>query len=438
MNRFKKVISLFAAILILVSASLPAFALPQPDLELAAVSAVVINLDLGETIYTKNENEIRTMASLTKMMTALVAYDLCGGDTRGTTVQVPWNIWEYFAGFSNISVSGLVAGESFSMYDMLHALLIPSGNEAATTIAINYGYENFISQMNQKAAELGMNSTHFVNPHGLDAEGHYSTAADLAKLAVEFAANAELYEITQKVTYLLPATDLAEARTIYTTNLASIPSSGYYYSAMRGLKTGYTPNSGYCLASTATSGGARYLIVLLGCEVGKSFSESIELYRWCYNNLSIKSPIDNNTVVAQLGVTGSAEKDTFVVYPDAPIYRLFGNSNEIEVTYNCVLPESVPAPVAVGDVIGTAEVFYNGESVGTVNLIAREDIERNVFVVAMEAIGAAITSPVGMVVIGALFLILLFYLYYIKIVIPRKARRRAHKKNSQNKNKREK
>lgn len=432
MKRSRPFVLMLALILLL---ALPAQAagLPTPDVELTAQSAVIVNLDLGQTVYTKNENTVRSIASLTKMMTALVAYDLSGGQLKETNVTVPVNIWGFFEGYSNISVSGLVPGETLTLYDMLHALLIPSGNEAATSIALHFGYNEFIDAMNSKAAELGMKSTRFVNPHGLDAEGHVSTAHDIALLAQALYQNTALYEITQKTAYQLPATDRAEARTIYTTNLAMLSGSSSYYAPLRGIKTGYTKSAGHCLASTASYGGDRYLIVLMGCEYGSVFAETAALYRWCFLNLSVLSPIDGNTVAAQVKVTGSAQKDTLVLYPDRELYTLFAKGEQPEVTYRCELPESVPAPVAPGDIIGTAEVFYDGRSAGTINLVAREAIEKSIFIVAADMLGRLLTSTPAIIVMGLLFLFFIAYLYYIKVVIPRMEKRRKKQREQQKK-----
>lgn len=418
----KRITALLVALLISVSLVLPAGAIASPDVELSAASALVVNLETGREIYSRNADEQRSIASVTKMMTALVAYEAAGGNLAGTSITVPLDVWSYFDDW-DISVSGLVAGETMSMYDIMHALLLPSGNEAAITLAVHFGYNEFIGMMNQKAAALGMSGTHFVNPHGLDADGNYSTAHDLMLLTKAFVAATPLYEITQKTFYTLPATEYAGERAIYSTNYAQIESSDSYYSPVRGIKTGSTELAGRCLVSTAVYDNTSYAIVLLGC--GNSvFAETVSLYRWCFNNLSYYSPINANTAVTEIKVKSSSRKDALVLYSETDLFALFDASAAPEVTFKTHLPEKVKAPIAVGQVIGTADVFYNGEPAGTVNLISREEVKRNILVSALELVGAIVFSTPGMIVLGALFLILLVYLYYIKIALPRAARRK--------------
>lgn len=422
MKSFKGLAAVALLIALSLSLYVPASALAEPDVELSAASALVVNLETGTEIYSKNADERRSIASVTKMMTALVAYELCGGALKETTVTVPLDVWSYFDTY-DISVSGLVSGESMSLYDMMHALLLPSGNEAAVSIACHFGYAEFINKMNEKAAALGMSNSHFVNPHGLDADGHYSTAHDLIILTKAFIAATPIYEITQKTSYTLPETGYAEARTIYTTNYAQIESSDVYYSPVRGIKTGSTDLAGRCLVSTAVYGNTSYAIVLLGS--GSSvFSETVSLYRWCFNNLSYYSPISINTAVAEIKVKSSLRKDALVLYSAGELYSLFDDSKPGEVSYEIHLPESIKAPIAVGQVIGTADVFYNGVKTGTIDLVSREEVKRNIFVSALEFIGAIVLSTPGMIVLGALFLILIIYLYYIKIALPRAAKKR--------------
>lgn len=423
-----KVISAVLTVLLLVSAFTPAMALPVPELSLSAKAYAVYNLDLDCPVYSVSENETRKPASLVKMMTALVAYDMSGGKLKETMVTVPENIWSHFVGFGNISVCGLVPGESMSLYDILNGLLVASGNEAATTIALHFGYDGFMEAMNAKAAELGMNNTHFVNPHGLDNDKQYTTAADIMLLTRAFVKVPELYEISRRVTYQLPATAKSPSRTVYTTNNAMILSSADYYSPLRGVKTGTTPGAGQCLASTAVYGGNTYLVVVMGSSYGKAFSDSEALYRWAFVNLRIKSPIDRNTVVAQVKVTGSNKKDTLVLYPDRELLSLFGSDEAVEVTYECDLPQSVAAPVKSGDLLGTARVFYNGQEAGEVNLMAREDVSQNLLVVLMEFIGSALSSPLGIAICCLLVAVILIYIYLVKVVFPKRDKRRQARK----------
>ena len=201
-----------------------------------------------------------------------------------------------------------------------------------------------------------------------------------------------------------------------------------HYSPVRGIKTGYTNSAGHCLASTAVYGGVRYLAVLMGCDYNAVFSETDALYKWCFSSLKYVSPIDENTTVSSVKVKCAAKTDSLIVYPEQPLYGLFGADEQIEVTYELELPETVEAPIAVGQVIGKAKVYYSDVLAGEVNLISREEIKRSAFVAVMDAIKTAVLSLPGRIIIGALFLIFMAYLYYVKIVIPRAARKKKYRK----------
>lgn len=228
---------------------------PAPPPALKARAAIVIDLDTGAVLDQVNPHARLAPASLTKVITALVALDVLSLDQPVTVPasinQLPWDSTRM----------GLRVGERLTVRELLDGLFLNSGNDAAITLSeAAMPRAAFIARMNAKAAALGMSDTHFVNPIGLDDPAHYTSAADLAKAAIALrsrfpgvAAMASVERLT------LPATATHHAYALY--NLNELIRT---YSGATGLKTGWTGHAGGCLIATASRGGRTILVVLMG------------------------------------------------------------------------------------------------------------------------------------------------------------------------------
>ena len=254
----KAIIFLLTAIVVLSGAfSLPVSALYNDDVtvlnskrervpyKIQTPRYYIASMDTHDVLFAKNETEHCAPASLTKIITAIVALENCKDLT--TEIEVPEKCIRQLAGTES-SLGGLKAGEKVTMKDLLACLLIASANEAATTIADYIGggsYEKFIAMMNETAARLGCKDSHFVNAHGLDEDGHYSCAKDMAAFA-EYALTFPVFqELTALTEYKLPQTNLQKPRKVRTTNFLML--SGYreyYLPEAKGVKTGSTSNAG--------------------------------------------------------------------------------------------------------------------------------------------------------------------------------------------------
>ncbi|MFA4930975.1 MAG: D-alanyl-D-alanine carboxypeptidase family protein [Patescibacteria group bacterium] len=237
-----------------------------------ATSAVVIDVDTSAILYTKNADEQRAMASVTKLMTAVVALD---NIDMGEVITIA-------AADTNVEpvVMGLLPGEEIYAGEVLKGLLIKSGNDAALTLARVGGdgsVDSFIGSMNQKAAKLGLRNTHFVNPHGLDADGQYSSARDLALLAKYAMQNPTIVDIvrTKEMTVTSVSGDVSHY--LQTTN--ELLDS---YLNVQGVKTGFTDNAGQVLITQAEKDGHRVMAVVMNSP--DRFQESKILLDWGFNN----------------------------------------------------------------------------------------------------------------------------------------------------------
>jgi len=260
-------------------AGAPVPAYPQNDPALPDVSAEtwIVYDETAEVILASwNADEERSMASVTKVMTAMVVLD---NADLGERVTVPES-----ATSERGSSSGLVAGEERSVSDLLVAMMVRSGNDAALTLAQHVGDgspERFVAMMNAKAAELGMTSTSFVNPNGLDEEGHYSTARDLLTMTLASLEYPDIQRMARIRLVKLPADPTGKARHLTNTNhlLGTYP-------GVVGLKTGDTPWAGKVLIGVAERGPRRLVTVVMGSD--DHFGDTRELLDWGYRTYGLR------------------------------------------------------------------------------------------------------------------------------------------------------
>ena len=218
--------------------------------EIESKTALLYSIDTDDVIFSKNADVKRYPASLTKLMTAYIVVKNCKNLDEVVTVDSDW--FEELLG-SGATVANLKDGEELTVRNLLHMMLIPSAADASDTLAVYIGgsLEKFVDMMNAEAKSLKMDSTHFMNPHGLHDENHYSTASDLLKLSKAVLKMPVIKEICAKSSYTVPATNKSEERDLVTTNLMQNASTDYYYKYARGMKTGFTTPAGRCLISTA-------------------------------------------------------------------------------------------------------------------------------------------------------------------------------------------
>lgn len=238
--------------------------------DLTAVGISIVDFETGVILYEKNPHKRLKPASLTKIMTALVAMDYFDDDTV-LFVKNGQN--------ANGNTIKLKKGDQLTATDLLYGLLVPSGNDAAVTFAENYpgGYQAFISRMNSKAVEMGLKNTHFANVSGVEGENHYTTASDISSIARSALGRSQFSSIvsTQKITV---KSLKGNYYPLETTNLL-LGKPGIY-----GVKTGWTPEAGECLVILADRDDHPVIISLLGSE--DRFGEAETLFNWVYQNFT--------------------------------------------------------------------------------------------------------------------------------------------------------
>ena len=386
----KKLISTSAAVLSLIilfsSFSVFAYDFDLDGYQLDSKAAYVVNTDTGRVVFNNGADEKRSIASLTKIMTAVCVLENCGDLQEKVTAKQE----ELSAiGKTGLVTVGLRAGEKMSVENLLYCLLLPSAADAALVLADHVGgsVEGFVSMMNEKAASLGMENTHYVDPHGLHdiAQDHYSTARDQARLCEYAMKNKVFSKIVSTPEYIVPATNYLGQRKLESTNSLLIEDNSCSYESAKGIKTGYTKDAGRCLASAASNGSENYICVVLGCVTHQTngkpavrhFMDSIYLFEDAFKNYSLKTAFNENDVMTTVPDKCFGIKEDVRLVPEKEFRWLLKNGEEFSTELS-LLQEKLSAPVEKGEKLGECRILVGGTEVGTVDLVAEEDVERSV------------------------------------------------------------
>lgn len=421
MKRLKNLLCLIVAVVLMLTTCVSTFAVTYDYPEtLESETVLLINMDTGIPVLEKNADKVRYPASLTKIMTFIIASENIE-DINNTRITIRQEVLNPLLGTGS-SMSGLdyKVGESLTVIDLLHCLMVTSGNDAALVLADYVGggdMDKFVSMMNQKAKELGCENTNFVNPHGLHDENHYSTAYDLYKIT-SYALTLPMFsQITDTATYYCEGDDYP----LVTTNfLIDVNRGGdYYYTYAKGIKTGTTDEAGRCLITTGIADGYAYMCICMGAPYQNSdhngaMTDAKGLLRWALLNLELDRMITVETPVSEVHVNFTNSNDTIDLYPAETVYAILPKEREeSDVVKEANIPDSIDAPVKKGDVVGTVTVYYKGEAVQTVDLVAGEDVEKSGFAYAMHVFKSVLSSWIFWI---AFIFALILVIAYIKLV----------------------
>ncbi len=362
------------------------------DMHVDAGSAILVDADTGEILYEQDAHTKRYPASITKVMTCLLTLEAVdrGELSLEDVVTASGNL---HAGIGeNASTADIKEGEQLRVIDLLYAALIPSANEACNVLAetVSGSVDAFVDLMNQRAAELGMTGTHFANTHGYHDDDHYTTAYDIYLMSAEAMKYETFRTIVSSKNYTMPATNMHEERIVRSTNglISTFNVTGYWYEYAIGVKTGYTPEAGYCLSAAAEKNGKMLISVVMDCtrvegttgsEGFTYFSETVRLLNWGFSNFSQQVILDDSAMdFPEIAVTLSKEADYVTVHPSGALTITLPDDVDItsfERVVDC--PETVEAPVEAGQVLGKVTMTYNGQEYGSLDLVANSAVERS-------------------------------------------------------------
>jgi D-alanyl-D-alanine carboxypeptidase (penicillin-binding protein 5/6) len=315
--------------------------------DLYARAAVLADGETGRILLSKNGDEPMAMASTTKIMTCLVALE-------NASLSEVVEISEYAASMPDVQLNA-VAGDRFRMEDLLYALMLESDNDAAVAIAEHVGgsVEGFAEMMNQRASDMGCVQTHFVTPNGLDADGHYTTAAELAKIASEAIKNETFVQIINTASHSFSNVDGTRHYQVNNKDSFLQLMDGAF-----GIKTGFTGNAGYCFVGALNRDGRIFISVVLasGWPPNKNYKwqDTVKLMNYGVDHF-VKESIGTNQMSVGDIVVLNGSRDRVELTVDCRMEEwLMGEAEQASVTV--VQELSVTAPVAAGTVVGW--VYY--------------------------------------------------------------------------------
>lgn len=426
--------------------ALPAGAAQEPDLY--CTNAVLIDGVYNEVLYEKNAYDKAYPASMTKVMTALLTLEALEAGTITPDTMVTVSDYAARKDFPDESTANLKSGEQMCVKDLLYCLMLPSANDAAKALAEHLGgnVDAFAQSMNQRAKELGCKNTNFVNPHGLHNDNHYTCAYDMALMFMAAMEHDFFLEIISTPSYTAAATNISKERYFFNTNglISNLYYSGHVYDKCIGGKTGSTDEAGRCLVSAAEDGEKLMISVIMGSgpiEIdGKKrqgqFTESTRLLEYGFNNfrrLTISRPDDP---VDKVAVTLSRDADEVMVKPRGSLTLTLPNSIREEDIQSeiSLFADTVEAPVAEGQVMGSMRLFYEDREFGELELVAVTAVERSellykkmLFLNFMDEYGARIAIGAALAIV--LVVVLVFLLRRGRRRTYRSSRRRGRSGN---------
>ena len=341
-----------------------------PMLTLTASSALLMDAATGTILYAQNAEEERPIASVTKIMTLLLIFQAL----HDQTIQLEDSVIvsAHAAGMGGSQVY-LEEGETQTVETLIKCIVVASANDACVAMAeqIAGSEEAFVQRMNETAAALGMQHTHFVNCCGLDTEGHYSTAHDIALMSRDLTVNyPEIFNYTsiwmEDITH-----HTARGDTTFTLSNTNHLIKQYPYAT--GLKTGFTSTAGFCLSATASKDDLNLIAVVLNAPSSKERIADVKtLFEWGFANCRVYTD-ENLDSLPVLPVSRGRLSELYLKYDSAFHYLDTANTSG-ELSKKLELPDSVEAPIKEGDRIGKAVYTLNDQTVGSVDLLAAETI----------------------------------------------------------------
>ena len=359
-------------------------AAPADSLSLPCRAAVLIEPASGRVLYEKNADERVPIASITKLMTLLLTFEAVHGGKLTLDTPVPVSEHAYHMGGSQI---WLEPGEQFTLDEMIKAICVSSANDAAVAVAelVGGSEPGFVQMMNARAAELGMVNTTFHNACGLDAEGHLSTARDVAVMSRYI-----LNTCPEVLHYTGIWTDTLRGGA---TQLVNTNKLLRRYNGITGLKTGTTSGAGVCISASATRDGLTLIAVVLGSPSSADrFHSATTLLDYGFANYAAAPLPTLPERPLALAVKGSAEDSVPLDYSALPQTVLLPREGTAALTAQACLPQQLEAPVEKGQTVGTVQVYHGETLLGEYEVKAAADAPRMDFGTAFSLLWGSLTG----------------------------------------------
>lgn len=335
------------------------------EFDITGEYVVLYNLNDDEILYEQNSNEQTSIASITKIMTALVAMDNISDYDSIITITTA-----DFEGTTGYSKAGFSVGDRVTYRDLLYGILLPSGADAVNAIVRNtLGYDDFIIAMNELAKKIGLENTSFSNPVGKDDVNNYSTASDVAKM-LKYALENPLFK------------EIFTTKEYATTNGINLESTLYPYQdildidKIAGSKSGFTRGAGRCLASITTLDGVNYLLVILNSSIDQNYSavlDTITIYDYYNDNFSYQDILTEGQLITTIPVKWGKDK-TYEITSPISVSKFLENSSSSNLTYEYNGLEEIPQYTKKDTKLGTISVYNDGKLLYETTVTLTEDI----------------------------------------------------------------
>lgn len=355
------------ALIILLGCTSASFGQPikiteQPSI--SASSAILVDAKTGQILFEKNARERRSIASTTKMMTAIITIERAKLDEQVNISKLATQVGE--------SQLQLQPGEKMSVKSLLYGLLLRSGNDTAVALAeyVGKSIAGFADLMNRKASSIGANDTHFANPHGLYDQNHYSTAYDLSLIARYCLKDVVFSKIVATKEYTIPRSSFVAETKIKNHNKLL-----WQYPFATGIKTGYIHQAGFCLVSSANKNGIELVCIVLNSPTSNNcFQDSKNLLEYGFNQFSLRRVVKKNGVYGKVKLPEIMDEKLDVVA--AVDLRVLVSNAPNSLKEVVVVKDKVGVPIRKGQKLGEIEVTQFGRSLGKVDLLARRTIAK--------------------------------------------------------------
>ena len=335
------------------------------EFDITGEYVVLYNLNDDEILYEQNSNEQTSIASITKIMTALVAMDNISDYDSIITITTA-----DFEGTTGYSKAGFSVGDRVTYRDLLYGILLPSGADAVNAIVRNtLGYDDFIIAMNELTKKIGLENTSFSNPVGKDDVNNYSTASDVAKM-LKYALENPLFK------------EIFTTKEYTTTNGINLESTLYPYQdildidKIAGSKSGFTRGAGRCLASITNLDGVNYLLVILNSSVDQNYSavlDTITIYDYYNDNFSYQDILTEGQLITTIPVKWGKDK-TYEITSPISVNKFLENSASSNLTYEYNGLEEIPQYTKKDTKLGTISVYNDGKLLYETTVTLTEDI----------------------------------------------------------------
>lgn len=336
------------------------------ELSLSARSAAAIDVQTGRMLYEKNGDDRMLIASITKILTTIIAIE-SGKDLEGIVT-----VSNRASGKEGSSIY-LKVGEKQKLIDLLYAVMLRSGNDAATAVAEHVGGSEakFVEMMNAKVEELGLKGSHFANPHGLDAPGHYSTAHDMAIIAAYALRNPTFKKIASTKIKRIPMPGEAWDRKMYNKNKML-----NRYDGADGVKTGYTKAAGRTLVSSATRDGRQIAVVTL--DAPNDWSDHTKMLDYGFQTYQSALMAEKHKVLKTIPVEDGLKQQVGVMAAEEFSFPIREDEKD-KLTHKIEIADDLDAPVITGQQVGEMEIYFEDRLVGEVALVAADDVPEKSF-----------------------------------------------------------